>query len=76
MVEIVPEFSIAGGREILGVALILLGTVLAAGSTLRWASVEEAMRQDRPIPQTRLPIVLAAGVLIVTVIVTLLMLAG
>jgi uncharacterized membrane protein YidH (DUF202 family) len=42
---------------------------------MRWASAEEAMRQDRPIPATRLPVVLACGVMIVTVMVVVLVLA-
>jgi uncharacterized membrane protein YidH (DUF202 family) len=53
---------------------MVLGTVLAVGSIMRWASAEEAMRQDNPIPVTRLPIVLAVGVMVVTVIVAILLL--
>lgn len=71
--QFVPEFGITGGREILGAALIALGTVLAVGSIIRWASAEEAMREDRPIPATRLPVVLAAGVMVVTVLVAVLL---
>lgn len=72
--QFVPEFDVQGGREILGASLIVLGTVLAVGSVTRWASAEEAMRQDRPIPTTRLPVVLAAGVVIVTAMVAVLLL--
>jgi putative membrane protein len=75
VLELVPEFAVSGGREILGASLIILGTALAAGSVMRWASAEEAMRQDRPIPATRLPVVLACGVMIVTVMVVVLVLA-
>lgn len=70
----VPEFDVEGGRAILGASLIILGTALAVGSILRWASAEEAMRQDRPIPVTRLPVVLAGGVMVVTVMLTVLLL--
>lgn len=72
--QFVPEFGMAGGRETLGASLIVLGTLLAVGSVMRWAAAEEAMRQDRPIPATRLPVVLAAGVMIVTVMVAVLLL--
>lgn len=75
VIQLIPEFGIAGGRKALGVTLITLGTVLAIGSVLRWASAEEAMREDRPIPATKLPVVLAVGVMIVTVMVTVLLLA-
>jgi len=72
--QFVPEFGVEGGREILGGSLIILGTVLALGSVTRWASAEEAMREDRPIPATRLPVALAVGVMIVTVMATILLL--
>ncbi|MFP3914130.1 MAG: YidH family protein [Actinomycetota bacterium] len=74
VIQLIPEFGIPGGREILGASLIVLGTLLAVGSIMRWASAEEAMREDRPIPVTRLPIVLAVGVMVVTVIVAVLLL--
>lgn len=74
--QFIPEFNLRGGREILGAALIVLGTVLAIGSIMRWSSAEEAMRQDQPIPATRLPVVLATGVMVVTVMVALLLVAG
>lgn len=72
--QLLPEFAIPGGRRILGAVLIALGTLLALGSVMRWASAEEAMREDRPIPVTRLPIVLAVGVMVVTLIVAILLL--
>jgi putative membrane protein len=74
--QFIPEFALVGGRETLGASLIVLGTVLAIGSVMRWASAEEAMRQDRPIPVTRLPIVLAAGVMIATAMVAILLVIG
>jgi putative membrane protein len=73
--QFVPDFNVQSGREILGASLIILGTALAVGSVMRWASAEEAMREDRPIPATRLPVVLAAGVMIVTVFVAVLLLS-
>lgn len=76
VIQVVPEFGIAGGRETLGAALIVLGTVLAAGSMQRWASAEEAMRQDLPIPTTRLPVVLGVGVMIVTALAATLLFLG
>src|SRR5690606_18489263 len=63
-----PEFGTAGGRVTLGGLLIALGTVLAVGSMQRWAAADEAIRQNLPIPATRLPIVLGVGVISVTVV--------
>lgn len=74
VIQLLPEFGMPGGRRILGAALIILGTAIAVGSVTRWASAEEAMREDRPIPATRLPVVLAVGVMVVTAIVAVLLL--
>lgn len=74
--QFIPDFGVPGGRETLGASLIVLGTVLAVGSILRWSSAEEAMREDRPIPATKLPVLLAAGVMIVAAMVAILLLAG
>jgi putative membrane protein len=68
VIQVIPEFSTAGGRETLGGLLIALGTVLAVGSMQRWATAEEAIRQGLPIPATRLPIVLGVGVMVVTIV--------
>lgn len=76
VIQFVPEFGVRGGRDALGALLIILGTVIAIGSIIRWASAEEAMREDRPIPATRLPLILATGVVIVTVIVAVLLLVS
>lgn len=73
VIELVPTFGLAGGREALGAMLIALGTVLAIGSMSRWAAAEEAIRESRPIPVTRLPVVLAIGVIAVSVMVAILL---
>lgn len=73
VIELVPTFGLAGGREALGAVLITLGTVLAIGSMSRWAAAEEAIRESRPIPVTRLPVVLAIGVIAVSVMVAILL---
>lgn len=73
VIELVPTFGLAGGREALGAVLIALGTVLAIGSMSRWAAAEEAIRESRPIPVTRLPVVLAIGVIAVSVMVAILL---
>ncbi len=73
MIQVIPEFGTAGGRETLGGVLIVLGTVLAVGSMQRWAAAEEAIRQDLPIPATRLPIVLGVGVMVVTLLAAVLL---
>jgi putative membrane protein len=56
------------GRDLVALALIGLGTVVAAGSVIRWARNEEAMRVDAPLPPSRLPAVLAVGVTLTTIV--------
>jgi putative membrane protein len=59
--QLLPELVIPFAREAIGVALVGLGTVLAVASLRRWAVNEEAMRLGRPIPESRLPVVVAVG---------------
>jgi putative membrane protein len=73
--QLLPELRIDFARETIGAALVGLGTLLAAAAFRRWAINEEAMRQQLPIPGSRLPAVLAVGVAVVSVGALLLLLA-
>lgn len=42
-----------------GVALVALGVAVAFAAWRRWRQVELAMRLNRPLPATRLPLVIA-----------------
>ena len=66
--QLLPDLAVPMGREVIGIALVVLGTVLAAASFRRWVSNEEAMRQDRSIPESRLPAVLAVGTGVVAIV--------
>lgn len=75
LTQLVPSFSIVGLRTGLAVLLAVAGTLLAAFSYRRWAQVQHAMRQSRPLPTDRLPAVVAAvaavaGVVVVFVVLT------
>lgn len=50
------------GEEYLGLALLALAFVTAALSYRRWALAETAMRLGRPLPPSRLPLLLAISV--------------
>jgi uncharacterized membrane protein YidH (DUF202 family) len=50
----------------------VLGAVVAFMSLTRWEARERAMRLKRPLPNTRLPAVVAAGVGIVAVLAAIL----
>jgi putative membrane protein len=73
--QFLPELGIPFAREIIGVALVGLGTMLAIASFHRWATNEEAMRLERPIPTSRLPGLLAIGVALVSVTAVLLLIS-
>lgn len=72
--QLLPELAVPLGREVIGVALVGLGTVLAGAAFRRWVVAEEAMRRREPIPASRLPALVAvgAGVVAVTALVLLL----
>ncbi len=61
------------GEQYLGVGLLALGFFTAATSYRRWALNERAMRLDRPLPPSRLPMMMAVGVAAVAVIAAILL---
>ena len=73
LAQFVPSFGIKGLHTALAVLLAVIGTVLAAFSYQRWATVQRAMRHDKPLPMTWLPFAVgwaaAAGGLLVVVLV-------
>ncbi|MFD4196367.1 YidH family protein [Amycolatopsis thermoflava] len=75
LAQLVPSFSVAGVRTGLAVLLAVAGTVLAAFAYRRWARVQRAMRQERPLPMDWLPaatgtIAALAGLVVVVVVLT------
>ncbi len=68
--QLLPAFSVPGGRRMIGIPLIALGVVLALGSLRQWQANERAMREGRHLPPSMLP-VLVAGVVGVTAVVAL-----
>jgi putative membrane protein len=62
VIQLLPPFS---GRFPLGILLLMLGFLTSATSYRRWAANERAIRADDPLPASRLPRLLAAGVAIV-----------
>lgn len=72
--QIVPSFGVPGFRATLSVLLLALASFVAGSSYRRWRLTERAMRRQRPLPATRLPLVLgvslsATAVGILTVVV-------
>ncbi len=65
VVQIVPKFSVPGGRHILGVPLVVMSIVIAVTSYKHWADSERALRLGRPLPPSPLPRVLGVGVALI-----------
>ena len=69
VVQLVPEFSfLSGGRRVLGVLLIVLAIIVSAASYARWSRNEQAVRLNQPLPPSRLPWLIAAGLVVITVL--------
>jgi putative membrane protein len=76
VVQLLPDLSPAWGRQVLGSLLVLLGMAVAATSIARWARNEDALRNDAPLPPSRLPVFMALAVVIIAVVAVTLLLAG
>jgi putative membrane protein len=74
--QLVPSVHLPGGRLALALACIVLSVCLSAMSFNRWRRNEWAMRRDLPLPSSRMPLVLAVGLSIVTVISLIIVIAG
>ena len=57
--QLLPPFDVPGGRKMIGLPLIAMGTVVALVSLVQWRRNEEAMRRGEPLPRSLLPIALA-----------------
>ena len=66
--QLLPRFDIDFGRRLIGIPLIALGAVLALVSYRHWYDNERAMRLGEPLPRSRMTLVLAVGIAVVSVI--------
>ena len=66
--QLLPDFSVAGGRRMIGLPLIALGVLLALGSLRQWQANERAMETGQPLPASRLPLLVAAVVGVTAII--------
>jgi inner membrane protein YidH len=63
--QLLPSFDFPGGRRLIGLPLIGLGIVIGAVSYREWRRNQDAIREDRALPQSRLPLVVAIVVSVV-----------
>ncbi len=76
VVQIVPKFSVPGGRHILGVPLVLMSMLVALSSYRHWADSERALRLGRPLPPSPMPRVLGVGVAVISLAALVFVLVG
>jgi putative membrane protein len=74
--QLLPEFHVRGGREVLGIPLIALGALVAFTSFRQWQRNERAVRRRQPLPQSHMALVLSVGIGVVAVIAVILVLVG
>ncbi len=74
--QLLPEFHIHGGRQILGIPLIALGALVAFTSYRQWRANERAMRRRQPLPTSPMSAVLSIGIGIISVIAVVLVFRG
>ena len=75
-VQLVPEFNFSGGRLTLGVILVVLSIVVAAGSYHRWTVNERSMRLGHALQPSLIPRLLAAGLTVVALLALLMVIVS
>src|SRR3954471_13020096 len=60
--QLLPAFDFPGGRRVIGLPLIALGTVTAFLSYRHWQGNGPEMREGKPLPRSPMPRVLAVVV--------------
>ncbi len=65
VVQLVPRFRIPGARTALGLVLCATALFIAVYAYRRWRSVEQAMRNSRPLPYSIGLLVLTASLTLV-----------
>jgi putative membrane protein len=74
--QLLPKFDMTWGRRLLGIPLVALGAFVALESLRHWRASEKAMRRSMPLPTSRLPLILTAGIILVGIIALVLAIAG
>jgi putative membrane protein len=57
VLQLLPPFDLPGGRRLIGLPLIALGSAVSLLSLREWAANERAMRLRQPLPASRLSII-------------------
>jgi putative membrane protein len=76
VVRFAPELGVPGGREAVGVALVVLGALTAWGGYRRFVATAGAIRAGAPLPASSAPRVLAATLAGLSLVIVALLLAN
>ncbi|HVM19333.1 MAG TPA: DUF202 domain-containing protein [Egibacteraceae bacterium] len=74
--QLLPEMAVRGGRELIAAALVTLGTAVAVAGYLRWKRVDGAMRAGQALPAGPMPVMLAGGIGLVSLVAMVLLFAA
>ena len=66
--QLLPPFDFPGGRRLIGLPLIAMGTIIAVVSLRNWRANEHAMRRGLPLPRSPLAWITAVVITVVAVI--------
>jgi putative membrane protein len=66
--QLLPPFDVPGGRRMIGLPLIAMGTLIAIASLYQWRRNEQAMRLGQPLPKSILPLLVTIVVAVSSVI--------
>ena len=61
--QLLTDFA---GRRVLSVALVVLGLAMALAAYPHWSGIDRAIRVNRPLPPSRLSMILAVGAVALT----------
>jgi putative membrane protein len=64
-----PDLGFPGGSGVVALGLVLIGLTTAVAGYRRWRANEDAIQDDRPLPQSRFLGLLATAVAAVVVVV-------
>jgi putative membrane protein len=67
-----PDLGVRWGSGAVAIALVIIGLGTALAGYRRWRANEEAIRDDRALPGSQVPGVMAAAVAVVAVVVAVL----
>lgn len=74
--QLLPPFDVPGGRRMIGLPLIAMGTLVSIASFFQWQRNERAMRLGKPLPRSVMPVLVASVVAVSAVIALVLEMIG